>query len=180
MAFIFEPLNIPDILLIKPQVFSDNRGDFWETYKSSDFRNNGILEDFVQDNHSVSTKGVLRGLHFQTAPAEQAKLVRVVKGEAWDVSVDMRPDSSTYLCWVAEFLTAENRYMLYVPRGFVHGFVSLSDDTHLVYKCSAEYDRNCERGIRWDDPRIGIDWPIRDPIISEKDAKLPLLKDFLP
>ena len=178
MAFTFEHLGIPEIILIKPQLFSDKRGDFWETYKSSEFKKNGIRDDFVQDNHSISAKGVLRGLHFQTEPAEQAKLVRVVKGSAWDVSVDLRPGSATYLKWVAEILTDENRYMLYVPRGFAHGFVALSDDTHLVYKCGAEYDKASERGIRWDDPRIGIAWPVKDPIISEKDALLPFFEDY--
>ena len=177
MPFLFTPMEIPALMLIVPRVFSDDRGCFFETFKSSDFKGNGITSKFVQDNHSISTRGVLRGLHYQLPPMAQGKLVRVIRGSAWDVAVDLREDSPTYLEWASVELSADNRRMLYVPPGFAHGFQALSDEVHLLYKCTVEYSKEYERGIRWDDPQIDIPWPIADPIVSERDAELPSSDD---
>ena len=177
MPFMFRAFELPGPLLIQPRAFRDERGYFLETYKKSGFAANGIEENFVQDNHSFSIRNVIRGLHYQLPPAAQAKLVSVVKGRVWDVVVDIRRDSPHYLKWVAAELGGENHTMLFVPSGFAHGFVVLSEDAHLLYKCTSEYAPRQERGIRWDDPQINIDWPVRDPIVSERDRDLPLLKD---
>lgn len=177
MPFSFKKLEINGLVLVEPKVFYDNRGYFMETYKESEFATQGIPERFVQDNHSLSKKGVLRGLHFQHSPKAQGKLVSVVTGSVWDVAVDIRPVSSTYMKWCSVELTEENKKMLYIPPGFAHGFVALSDNVHLVYKCTAEYDVNCDAGIRWNDSDIGIDWPISEPIVSDKDRELPFLYD---
>ena len=173
----FRPFEIPGPILIQPRVFKDDRGYFLETYKKSGFAANGIDADFVQDNHSFSMRNVIRGLHYQLPPAAQGKLVSVIKGMAWDVVVDIRSGSPHYLKWVAAELSGENHTMLFVPPGFAHGFAALSDDVHLLYKCTAEYAPQQERGIRWDDPQMNIDWPIKNPIISERDQELPFLKD---
>jgi len=178
MPFDFKKLQIEGLVLVEPKVFHDSRGFFMETYKESEFGAHGIAERFVQDNHSLSQKGVLRGLHFQHRPKAQGKLVSVIKGSVWDVAVDIRPDSSTYMKWCSVELTEENKKMLYIPPGFAHGFAALSDDVHLVYKCTSEYDANCDAGIRWNDTDIGVDWPISEPIVSDKDRELPFLKDI--
>jgi dTDP-4-dehydrorhamnose 3,5-epimerase len=175
MPFTFEPLQIPDVILIRPRVFPDARGFFLETYKYSDFAANGIPERFVQDNHSRSTRGVLRGLHFQNPPRAQGKLVRVVSGEIFDVAVDIRPGSATFGQWVGEILSDENHHMLYIPPGFAHGFVVLSDVADVTYKVTAEYAPELDSGIIWNDPAIAIQWPVQVPILSAKDAALPSL-----
>lgn len=176
MPFEFIKLEIPDVVLIKPLVFPDERGFFMETFKKSDFVRNGINYDFVQDNHSKSKKGVLRGLHYQLNPKAQGKLVRCIKGKIWDVAVDIRKGSPWYSKWVAVELSEENKHMLWIPPGFAHGFVAL-EDAEMIYKCTAEYAPELDRGIIWNDPELAISWPVKEPILSPKDAKLPFLKD---
>ncbi len=177
MPFTFKRLEIPDVILIQPKVFGDERGFFMETYKASEFKKNGIDYDFVQDNHSRSQKGVLRGLHYQLKPMEQGKLVRCVKGRIWDVAVDIRKGSPWYGKWVAVELSEENKLMLWVPPGFAHGFVALEDGTEVIYKVTKEYAPELDRGIIWNDPDLAIDWPIENPVLSEKDGNLPKFKD---
>lgn len=177
MPFQFKRLKIPDVILIEPKVFSDERGFFMETYKYSDFAAFGIKEQFVQDNHSRSKKGVLRGLHYQRPPKAQGKLVRVVVGEIFDVAVDIRKGSPWYGKWVGVTLSAENKLMLYIPPGFAHGFCVLSEEAEVVYKVTEEYSPEHDAGILWNDPGIGIQWPVKDPIVSPKDARLPLLRE---
>ena len=181
MPFIFNQTKIADVVLIAPKVFGDDRGFFLESYKKSDFRQNGIDVEFVQDNHSKSSKGVLRGLHYQSHPKPQAKLVRCTHGKIFDVVVDIRKNSQTFGQWVGFELSADNKQMLYIPAGFAHGFVVLSDEVELIYKASHEFSLELDRGIRWDDPTINIDWGIDfTPLISDKDAKQPLLRDIRP
>ena len=175
MPFLFTPLQIPEVVLIEPRVFPDERGFFLETYKLSDFCDNGICETFVQDNHSRSGRGVLRGLHFQNPPAAQGKLVRVVRGTIFDVAVDIRPSSSTFAQWVGEILSDENHRMLYIPPGFAHGFLVLSEIADVSYKVTAEYAPHLDSGIIWNDPTIAIQWPMLRPLLSSKDAALPRL-----
>ncbi|OGI00433.1 MAG: dTDP-4-dehydrorhamnose 3,5-epimerase [Candidatus Melainabacteria bacterium GWF2_37_15] len=175
MPFKFTETQLPGVVIIEPKVFEDERGFFLETYKLSEFKANGINVDFSQDNHSKSTKGVLRGLHFQKSPCGQAKLVRCNRGKIFDVAVDVRPDSSYYKKWFGIELSEENKTMLYIPEGFAHGFVVLSDVAEVIYKASNEYSAAHDAGIRWDDPEIGIDWPIQNTIVSEKDKKLPFI-----
>jgi dTDP-4-dehydrorhamnose 3,5-epimerase len=177
MPFTFQKLQIPDVILIEPKLYSDSRGFFIETYKKSEFIKHGIIENFVQDNWSHSTKRTLRGLHFQKPPKAQAKLVMVLKGEVFDVAVDIRKGSPTFGQWVGLTLTEKKAQMLYIPAGFAHGFCVLSNKADFVYKVSDEYSRELDRGIFWNDPDIGIKWPISDPLLSEKDLSLPLLKD---
>jgi len=177
LPFIFKNLKIPEVILIEPKVFPDERGFFLETYKFSDFFDAGITENFVQDNHSKSKYGVLRGLHFQNDPKAQGKLVRCIKGEIFDVAVDLRRNSPKYGKWVGEILSEENKKMLYIPNGFAHGFCVLSSEAEIIYKCTEEYVPGCDAGILWNDETIGIDWPVVDPIISEKDSLLPNLVD---
>ena len=177
MPFEFKQMKLPGLVLIQPRVFGDSRGYFLETYKRSDFTSNGIDLDFVQDNHSFSTRNVIRGLHYQAPPAGQGKLVSVIKGSVWDVAVDIRQDSPHYLQWEAVELTENNHAMLFIPPGFAHGFIALSDKVHFLYKCTAEYAPKCEQGIRWDDPQINIEWPVENPVVSERDAKLPTLEE---
>ncbi len=177
MPFEFKQMEIPGLVQIQPRVFGDSRGYFFETYKKSDFVDNGIDDDFVQDNYSFSTRNVLRGLHFQLPPAAQGKLVSVVKGRAWDVAVDIRRSSPHYLKWEAVELSEENHIMIFIPPGFAHGFVALTDEVHFLYKCTSQYAQELERGILWNDPEIAIKWPVENPVISKKDANLPLLKD---
>jgi len=174
--FDFQRLEIPDVILIEPTAFEDERGFFMETYKRSAFAAFGIEEQFVQDNHSKSTKDVLRGLHYQKSPKAQGKLVRVVEGEVFDVAVDIRKNSLTYGLWVGAVLSSQNRKMLYIPSEFAHGFCVLSDTAEVVYKATDEYAPQLERGIIWNDPDLGINWPIKQPIVSSKDADLPLFK----
>ncbi len=179
MPFNFIHTEIPDIIIVEPKVFKDDRGYFLESYKMSDFKKNGIDVNFLQDNHSKSSIGVLRGLHFQKAPMWQAKLVRCIQGRIFDVAVDIRPKSPTFKKWTGVELSEENKKMLFIPEGFAHGFVVLSDEAEVLYKTSNEYSPEHDAGIRWDDPEIGIDWVIKNPLVSEKDAKLPFLKDIL-
>jgi len=176
MPFEFERQKIKDVILIKPRVFGDSRGFFLESYKKSDFVANGIKDEFNQDNHSKSTKGVLRGLHYQAKPCMQAKIVRCVKGRIYDVAVDIRPNSETFGKYVKVELSEENKQMLYIPEGFAHGFVALSDEVELLYKASGEYSPQCDRGILWNDNDINIDWGIDfEPLLSDKDKIQPKL-----
>ena len=177
MPFIFKKLKIPEVILIEPKIFEDERGFFMEVYKYSEFSRFGVNKQFVQDNHSKSKKGVLRGLHYQKNPKAQAKLVRCIKGKIFDVAVDIRRGSPTYGKWIGVILSAENKKLLFIPTGFAHGFCALSDKTEVVYKTSEEYSVIHERGIIWNDPEINIKWPIKNPIISEKDSKNPPLKE---
>lgn len=170
MPFEFEKQKIKDVILVKPKVFGDNRGFFMESYKKSEFYTNGITTEFNQDNHSKSQAHVLRGLHFQQKPYEQAKLVRCTKGRIYDVAVDIRPDSETFGQYVRIELSDENKYQLFIPEGFAHGFVVLSDEAELLYKTSNEYAPQADCGILWNDKELNIDWGIDfDPILSEKD-----------
>ena len=176
MPFEFERQKIKDVILIKPKVFGDNRGFFMETYKKSDFYANGIEVEFNQDNHSKSAKGVLRGLHYQASPYGQAKIVRCGRGRIYDVAVDIRPNSSTFGQYVKVELSEENKHMLYIPVGFAHGFVALSEEVELLYKASGEYNPQADRGVLWNDPEIGIDWNIDfEPLLSDKDRIQPKL-----
>lgn len=169
--------SIPEVILIKPKIHKDERGFFLESYKKSTFSNNGIETNFIQDNHSESIKGVLRGLHYQLAPKAQAKLVRCVRGKIFDVAVDIRRSSPTFGKWVGFELSDENKNMLLIPEGFAHGFLTLTDMAELMYKTSNEYSIEHDRGIIYNDPTIGIKWPKMDvPLIfSAKDIKLPQL-----
>ena len=178
MPFTFKRLNIPDVILIEPQSFSDDRGFFFESFKESDFFSNGIDKNFVQDNFSHSVNGVIRGLHFQKAPKAQAKLVTVLKGKIFDVAVDIRKNSPTYGKWVSEILSDDTHNLLYVPEGFAHGFCVISDEADVHYKVSNEYSQEHERSIIWNDPKLNIEWPIKKPVISNKDNKLSLLENL--
>lgn len=164
--------TIPGVLIIEPSVFGDSRGFFMETWNALAFAEAGLDLAFVQDNHSRSQKGVLRGLHFQN-PLPQGKLVRVTRGAVFDVAVDLRWSSPYFGKWVGAELTAENKRMLWVPEGFAHGFLTLEDETDFLYKCTAPYEPSCEHTLAWDDPAVAIEWPVAglDPIISEKDAR---------
>jgi len=173
MPFTFKSLKIADVILIEPKVFPDDRGYFMESFKASDFANANLPTNFVQDNFSFSKKNVIRGLHYQKEPKAQGKLVTVFKGAVWDVAVDIRRQSQTFLKWVAAELNDQNHAMLYMPPGFAHGFVSLTEDVHLLYKCTNEYDPKADAGICWNDPDIAIPWPVQNPILSEKDCLLP-------
>ncbi len=177
MPFIFTPTKIPDVILVSPRVFPDSRGYFLETWKYSDFKANGIKDDFVQENVSYSTQGVVRGLHYQIPPSAQGKLVSCIQGSIMDIAVDIRLRSPTFKEWVAQELTGENREMLYIPPGFAHGFYTQSETALVVYKVTAEYAPDLERGIIWNDPALNIDWQTQDAILSEKDAILPLLEN---
>ncbi|MDX1645245.1 MAG: dTDP-4-dehydrorhamnose 3,5-epimerase, partial [Thermoanaerobaculia bacterium] len=174
-----EALALPGLLLLEPRVFTDDRGHFFESYNERDFRHAGIDERFVQDNQSRSHRGVLRGLHAQLENP-QGKLVRVVCGTILDVAVDIRPDSATFGRWEAVRLDADAPSQLWVPPGFAHGFVALAEPTVVLYKCTALYDADDEIGIRWDDPDLAIDWPVRSPVLSDKDAALPTLAELEP
>ncbi|MEM0061300.1 MAG: dTDP-4-dehydrorhamnose 3,5-epimerase [Fervidicoccaceae archaeon] len=175
--FEFVRLKIPDVILIKPKAFSDSRGYFMETYKESDFLAYGINAKFKQDNQSKSSKYVLRGLHYQLEPYAQGKLVRVITGSIFDVAVDLRKGSPYFGKWVGVKLSEENKRALWIPEGFAHGFLSLEDNTIVVYKVTNEYNKESEAGILWNDPDIGIKWPYDKPILSDKDSKNPTLKE---
>lgn len=172
--------EIPGPLVIEPRVFGDARGFFMETWNEPAFRDAGLDFSFVQDNHSHSQKGVLRGLHFQN-PASQGKLVRVTRGAVFDVAVDLRRSSDYFGKWVGVELSADNRRMFWVPEGFAHGFLTLENDTDFLYKCTAPYTPGSEQTLAWNDPSIGIEWPIKNVnlIISEKDAKGHALADVI-
>ena len=171
--------RLPGVYIIEPQVFGDQRGYFMETWSTRNFGALNLNYDFVQDNQSYSAqKGILRGIHFQNAPMAQAKLVRVTRGAVMDVAVDLRRGSPTYKQWVAVVLSAENKRMLMIPRGFGHGFKTLTDDVEFIYKVDQLYSRECDRGIRFDDPAIGVDWgEVREELLSPKDMNAPLLQD---
>lgn len=178
MPFEFEKQNIKDVILIKPSVFGDNRGFFLESYKKSDFEANGISVEFNQDNHSKSSKHVLRGLHYQANPYSQAKLVRCVRGRIYDIAVDLRKESETYKKYVKVELSEENKCMLFIPQGFAHGFVVLSEEAEIIYKASGEYNPEADRGIFWKDKDLNINWEIDfEPILSLKDQNLPCLSE---
>ena len=175
--FKFNKTEIEGVYIIEPQVFGDQRGYFMETFKEKDFLDAGLNYRFVQDNQSKSRKGVLRGLHYQLH-YPQAKLVRVISGEVFDVAVDLRKDSPTYGKWVGVVLSSENKKMFMIPRGFAHGFLVLSEEAEFVYKCDELYHPEDEGGIMWNDPEIGIVWPFDgEPLLSEKDNKHPSLKE---
>jgi dTDP-4-dehydrorhamnose 3,5-epimerase len=177
MSFSFKRLKIHDVILVTPEIFLDERGFFLELYKESIFMKNGINTKFVQDNYSHSTKGVLRGLHYQKNPMAQAKLVSVIKGEIFDVAVDLRKDSPTFGKWVGEILSDKNHNLLYVPEGFAHGFCVLSSEADVLYKVDQEYSYEHERGIVWNDPQLEIKWPLDELIMNKKDLELPLLEN---
>jgi len=179
MPFEFKRLEIPDVILIKPKVFEDERGFFMETYKKPDFEEAGIKREFVQDNHSKSKYGVLRGLHFQKDPYAQAKIVRCIRGVIYDVAVDLRKNFPTFGKYIGVILSEFNKYQLYIPRGFAHGFVVLSDVAEVVYKVDNVYVPEYEGGLIWNDPDVNISWPIYNPIVSLKDQKLPTLKELI-
>jgi dTDP-4-dehydrorhamnose 3,5-epimerase len=178
--FTFTPTAIPDVIVVEPAVFGDARGYFMETYNERDFYEGGITVTFVQDNQSSSGRGVLRGMHFQRR-YPQAKLVRVISGEVFDVAVDIRPGSPSFGRWAGVLLTAQNKKQLFIPRGLAHGFLVLSDSAEFVYKCDEFYHPEDEGGLRWDDPTVGIEWPLPAslaPLLSEKDRHNPGLEQF--
>lgn len=177
----FQPTALPDVILVEPAVFRDDRGFFLETYHQKRYADGGIPDLFVQDNHSYSIRGTLRGLHAQLRQP-QGKLVRAVQGEIFDVAVDIRPDSPTFGRWVGEILSGDNYRQLWVPPGFAHGFCVLSETAHVQYKCTDFYVRDDEIGIVWNDPGIGaggIDWPVAEPLLSPKDRDAPTLEAIL-
>lgn len=175
----FENTKLAGVVVITPDVFGDHRGFFMESWSQKKMEEVGLFYNFVQDNHSLSTvKGTLRGIHFQKGDKAQAKLVRCVKGAVLDVAVDLRHNSPTYKQWVAVELSAENKKQLMIPRGFGHGFVTLTDEVEFLYKADNYYAPEADGGIRWNDPEIGVEWGIENPILSVKDEKNPLLKDL--
>jgi dTDP-4-dehydrorhamnose 3,5-epimerase len=169
--------KLPGTLIIEPHVFPDGRGFFFESYHRERYRQHGIRDEFVQDNISCSVKDTLRGLHYQS-PHSQAKLVQVLSGEVFDVAVDIRPGSPAFGQWDGVILSSENRRQFYIPRGFAHGFCVLSDTAIFSYKCDDFYSPDCEGGVLWSDPDIGIEWPVKTPLLSEKDSRCPRLKDI--
>lgn len=169
---------LPGVYIIEPDVFGDYRGWFMESWSQEKMKKLGIDVNFVQDNHSFTAKkGTLRGLHFQKDPMAQAKLVRCTAGAVMDVAVDLRKGSPTYKKWVSVVLSAENKLQFYIPRGFAHGFLTLTDNVEFMYKCDNPYSKEHDRSIRFDDPEIGVVWNVSNPILSEKDLNAPLLKD---
>jgi dTDP-4-dehydrorhamnose 3,5-epimerase len=177
MPFRMVETEIPAVKMIEPSIFADARGFFMETYKRSEFADLGIVEEFVQVNRSKSTKGILRGLHYQKQPRAQGKLVQALAGEVFDVAVDIRQGAPTFGKTVVAKLSAENKVMLYIPPGFAHGFCVISDEAEVSYMTTAEYAPECEAGIRWDDPDLAITWPIARPHLSQRDLRWPCLKD---
>lgn len=175
----FIETELKDVYIVRPKVFGDHRGWFYESWTERDFENAGLNYRFVQDNQSFSAKkGTLRGLHFQRGEYSQAKLVRCVRGSILDVAVDLRHDSPTFNKWIKVELSAENRDMLMIPRGFAHGFVTLTDDVEFIYRCDNYYAPAYEASIRFDDPELNIDWGITDPILAEKDKAAPFMKEY--
>ena len=170
--------DIEGLIIIEPQIYKDSRGAFFESWNAKKFKQLGISEDFVQDNQSVSSKGVLRGLHFQNPPYAQAKLVRVIEGSVLDVAVDLRKNSPTYGMHVSVILSEQNNKSFFIPKGFAHGFLSLEDNTVFSYKCSDYYNKESEGSLLWNDEDLKIDWQIDNPLISEKDLKADLFKNF--
>jgi dTDP-4-dehydrorhamnose 3,5-epimerase len=179
MKFELIKTSLKDAFIINPQVFKDERGFFLESYTKKDFQELGLKNYFIQDNHSLSVeKGVLRGLHFQNSPFAQTKLVRVTRGKVFDVIVDLRHDSETFGKWEGFELSSSNFQMLFIPKGFAHGFITLEENTEFQYKCDDYYNKESEGGIIWSDPDLNIDWQIKNPILSEKDKLLPRFKDL--
>lgn len=178
MPYTFTPTDIPDVLVLEPRVFGDARGFFFESFNARDFAQaTGLHVEFVQDNHSKSVRGVLRGLHYQIAHA-QGKLVRVVQGEVFDVAVDLRASSATFGRWVGERLSADNRRQMWIPPGFAHGFLVLSESAEFLYKTTDYWYPEHERSLQWNDPAIGIEWPLQgQPLLAAKDAAASLLRD---
>lgn len=175
---IFEQTPLQNIWLIKPEVIDDKRGHFLETFRARLFKEQGLEFEFVQDNISVSKKNTLRGLHYQLPPSSQTKLVMVASGEILDIAVDMREHSPTFGEHFTTVLSSENRHMILIPTGYAHGFSVLSEEATVYYKCSDYYNKELERGVRWDDPDLAIDWGVELPVISEKDSSLPLLSEL--
>lgn len=173
------PTALPEVVIIKPDVFGDDRGYFFESFHETKFAEYGIYGPFVQDNESQSQKDVLRGLHFQLEPFAQGKLVRVIRGAVLDIAIDIRRNSPTFGKWVSMKLTSENKWICFIPKGFAHGFVTLEDNTVFTYKCSGFYNKASEGSVRWNDPELNIDWGITNPLLSEKDKMAPLLKDAI-
>ncbi len=178
MTVQFIPTKLPGVLIIQPDVFRDPRGFFLETYHRDKYRDGGIALDFVQDNHSRSTRGTLRGLHAQWR-RPQGKLVRALAGEIWDVAVDARKGSPTYLQWVGATLSSDNNHQIWVPPGYLHGFCVMSETAEVEYKVTDVYDPGGELGVIWNDPEIGVDWPLAEPVLSARDAGSPRLRDVL-
>jgi dTDP-4-dehydrorhamnose 3,5-epimerase len=176
MEFHFEPLEIPDVILVTHDMAKDQRGFFLESYREEPFRNQGIPR-FVQDNHARSTGPVLRGLHYQLRPAAIGKMVRCLRGRIFDVSVDIRKGSPTYAKWVGVELSDENCRMLYIPEGFAHAYCALTQECEVFYKTTGYYSPQHDRGVRWNDPALNIRWPVATPLLSAKDANAPLLED---
>ena len=171
------PTALPEVLLFEPKVFGDDRGFFFESWNRAAFAEHGLSPVFVQGNVSSSVRGVLRGLHYQW-PNPQGKYVSVLEGEVWDVAVDIRRGSPTFGKWTAVLLSADNKRHFWIPEGFAHGFVALSEHALFTYLCTATYDPAADANVRWDDPAIGIDWPVAEPLLSPKDAVAPLLADI--
>ena len=168
--------GLPGCVVVEPAVFEDRRGFFYESFNAAKLAGHGLASSFVQCNVSSSSRGVLRGLHYQW-PGPQGKYVSVVEGEVWDVAVDIRRGSPTFGRWTAALLSAENRRQVWIPEGFAHGFVALSERAVLTYLCTAHYDREADAGIRWNDASLGVDWPVADPVLSDKDARAPFLAE---
>ncbi len=175
MPFLFEKTELDGVVHIQPRIFSDSRGSFLETFKQSDFVQNGINENFVQSNLSHSAKGTLRGLHYQKDPSAQGKLVLAVSGVIFDVAVDVRKGSPNFGKWVSRTLTSARKDMLFIPEGFAHAFCVVSEEADVMYFCTREYAPRDEAGIIWNDPQIAVTWPTKAPLLSEKDTRLPLL-----
>ena len=177
MKIIKTPIH--GLLVLQPNVFEDDRGHFYESYNKERFEKNGIKDLFVQDNQSLSQKGVLRGLHFQNPPCAQAKLIRVIKGKVLDIAVDLRKESPTYGEHYSIELSASNKKMFYIPTGFAHGFLTLEDDTIFSYKCSNFYNKESEDALLWNDATLGIDWKIINPLLSDKDKEAPSFNQYI-
>jgi len=177
MNFITTPFE--GLIIIEPKIFRDHRGYFFESYNKEEFKKNGIPAEFMQDNQSLSNKGVLRGLHFQLPPFEQGKLIRVTEGAVLDICVDIRKSSSTFRKYFSIILNGTENKMLWVPPGFAHGFLTLEDETVFMYKCTNLYNKESEKGIRYNDPDLDIKWNEANPVLSDKDLELPLLKDLI-
>ena len=173
----FTDLDLSGLILVEPKVFEDERGFFYESYRANKFAEAGIRCEFVQANHSKSRQGSVRGLHYQIRPG-QAKLIRCTAGRVWDVALDIRRDSPTFGKWSGVELSAENKHMLFIPMGFAHGFSVLSENAEVQYLCSAYYDPDTEAGIAWNDPEIGVEWKVDDPIISQRDQNNPSFAEF--
>jgi dTDP-4-dehydrorhamnose 3,5-epimerase len=177
MPFEFEPLGIDGVTLIKPRVFEDRRGFFMETHRQSEFEASGMDAVFIQENHSLSSAGTLRGLHYQNSPMAQGKLIRVIRGEIFDVVVDLRKGATTYGRWISVRLSEKNKHILYVAPWFAHGFCVLGETAEVLYKTTAEYSPSHEAGIAWNDPALAIDWPLENPVLSDRDRKWPPLSE---